>query len=279
MDAFDERNRDGHRALRAGWRSVADTTVLAALGRALPERQRRHRRPRDGLADDPGDVSRPRRLVSAAGFAGLLSLFNIGGRLFWASLSDRLGRKATYTIFFVLGLVLYSSVPAAGSSQRLALFVAIFWVILTMYGGGFATIPAYLADLFGVQHVSAIHGRLLTAWSTAGILGPVLVNYIREFQLARGVPASDGCTSTMYIPAAFLAVGFVCNLAVRRVPEPLFTTADATPARTGPGAGEATSFQAPRRWGLVAGAWGLAAGPLGWRVVKTLSLTQQLFRG
>ena len=68
-----------------------------------------------------------------------------------------------------------------------------------MYGGGFATIPAYLADLFGVGNVSAIHGRLLTAWSTAGILGPVLVNYIREFQIGRGVAPADAYTFTMYI--------------------------------------------------------------------------------
>ena len=98
----------------------------------------------------------------------------------------------------------------------------IFCVILTMYGGGFATIPAYLADLFGVGYVSAIHGRLLTAWSTAGILGPVLVNYIREFQIGRGVPAADAYTFTMYILAGFLVVGLVCNLAIRPVPDRLF---------------------------------------------------------
>ena len=91
-------------------------------------------------------------------------------------------------------MVLYASVPIASRSGSLALFVAMFCVILTMYGGGFATIPAYLADLFGVQYVSAIHGRLLTAWSTAGILGPVLVNYIREFQIGRGVAPSDAYT-------------------------------------------------------------------------------------
>ena len=128
---------------------------------------------------------------AAAGFAGLLSLFNIGGRIFWASLSDRIGRRHTYTAFFGLGIFLYALVPTAGAGGNLALFVALFCVILTMYGGGFATIPAYIADLFGVSYVSAIHGRLLTAWSTAGIVGPVLVNYIREFQIGRGVPAAD----------------------------------------------------------------------------------------
>lgn len=213
---------------------------------------------------------------AAAGFAGLLSLFNIGGRLFWASLSDRIGRRVTYTIFFVLGFALYASVPSAGASGSLALFVAIFCIILTMYGGGFATIPAYLSDLFGVHHVSAIHGRLLTAWSTAGILGPVLVNYIREFQLARGVPASQAYSFTMYILAAFLAVGFVCNLAVRPVPDSLFIDVPAVK----PSAAGAPRLEtaATGRWSLVATAWAFAIGPLGWGVVKTLTLARQLFR-
>ena len=105
-----------------------------------------------------------------AGFAALLSLFNIGGRIGWASLSDYIGRKRTYFIFFALGILLYSSAPFAGRTGHVAVFVLIFCLILTMYGGGFATIPAYLADLFGTQYVGAIHGRLLTAWSTAGIL-------------------------------------------------------------------------------------------------------------
>jgi MFS family permease len=95
--------------------------------------------------------------------------------------------------------------------------VAIFCVILTMYGGGFATVPAYLADLFGTQHVGAIHGRLLTAWSVAGILGPVVVNYIREFQLARGVPAHQAYNFTMYVLAGMLLLGLLCNLLMRPV--------------------------------------------------------------
>ena len=113
----------------------------------------------------------------AAGFTGLLSLANIVGRLGWASLSDVIGRKRTYMIFFALGAIMYALVPSAGRLNLLPAFVAIFVVILTMYGGGFATIPAYLADIFGTQFVGAIHGRLLTAWSVAGLLGPWLVNY------------------------------------------------------------------------------------------------------
>ncbi|PYV07396.1 MAG: MFS transporter, partial [Acidobacteria bacterium] len=116
------------------------------------------------------------------------------------------------------------AVPALGHAGSVGLFVAVFCVILTMYGGGFATIPAYLSDLFRTRFVSAIHGRLLTAWSTAGVLGPVLVNYVREYQLARGVASAEAYNFTMYILAALLLVGFACNLAVRPVAEKYFTT-------------------------------------------------------
>ncbi|EIT68273.1 MAG: OFA family MFS transporter [Hydrocarboniphaga sp.] len=153
----------------------------------------------------------------AAGFTGLLSLFNIGGRFFWASMSDRIGRKATYCVFFALGIALYAAAPWAGHAGSVAVFVAIFCVILSMYGGGFATVPAYLADLFGTQFVGAIHGRLLTAWATAGILGPVLVNYIREYQLAHGVAKAQAYDSTMLILAALLVLGLICNLLVKPV--------------------------------------------------------------
>jgi MFS family permease len=217
---------------------------------------------------------------AAAGFTGLLSLFNIAGRIFWASLSDRIGRRATYAIFFGLGVALYAFVPTASRSGSLALFVATFCIILTMYGGGFATIPAYLADLFGVQYVSAIHGRLLTAWSTAGILGPVLVNYIREFQLSRGVAPSDAYIVTMYVLAALLAIGFVCNLAVRPVPERLFVEfagaerGDRASVNSAAEVGRAAS----RQWVLAATAWTLAAIPIGWGVLRTFTLARQMFR-
>jgi MFS family permease len=158
----------------------------------------------------------------AAGFTGLLSFFNIAGRIFWASLSDYIGRKRTYTVFFGLGVLLYALAPSAGASGSVALFVAIFCIILTMYGGGFSTIPAYLADLFGTQFVGAIHGRLLTAWSAAGILGPVLITRIREYQVAHGVPNAQAYNTTMYILAGLLVVGLLCNLAVRPVAETHF---------------------------------------------------------
>jgi MFS family permease len=156
---------------------------------------------------------------AAAGFVGLLSLFNMGGRFFWASLSDRIGRKATYGVFFVLGPVLYALVPLAGQIGSVVLFVACFAIILTMYGGGFATIPAYLSDIFGTKYVSAVHGRLLTAWSVAGILGPVLVNYLREFQIEAGIPKYQAYNITMYIMAGLLVIALFANLAVKSVAE------------------------------------------------------------
>jgi MFS family permease len=151
----------------------------------------------------------------AAGFTGLLSVFNIGGRFVWASMSDRIGRKATYFTFFALGIVLYASAPWAAGLGNKALFVGMFCIIVSMYGGGFATVPAYLADIFGTQFVGAIHGRLLTAWATAGIIGPVVVNYIREAQIAAGIPRAQVYDFTMYILAGMLAVGLIANLLVK----------------------------------------------------------------
>jgi MFS family permease len=179
-----------------------------------------------GSLNDLTQTQKAQLATIGAGFAALLSLFNIGGRIAWASLSDYIGRKRTYFIFFALGMLLYSSAPFAGRTGLVALFVLIFCLILTMYGGGFATIPAYLADLFGTQYVGAIHGRLLTAWSTAGILGPVLVNYIREYQIDRGVPNAQAYNVTMYVLAGLLVIGFLCNLAVRPVHERHYMTSD-----------------------------------------------------
>jgi MFS family permease len=157
--------------------------------------------------------------AAAAGFVGLLSLFNMGGRFIWAAMSDYLGRRNTYMVFFLLGIVLYSTVPSLGHLGYIALFVAAFAVILSMYGGGFATIPAFLRDMFGTMNVGAIHGRLLTAWSVAGVLGPVLVNYIRQFQIDHGVAKAQAYSITMYIMCGLLFVGFLCNLAMRPVDE------------------------------------------------------------
>lgn len=156
---------------------------------------------------------------AAAGFVGLLSLFNMGGRFVWSSASDYLGRQNTYFLFFALGTFLYSMLPTLSGEGNVVLFIAASAVILSMYGGGFATIPAYLADIFGTRYVGGIHGRLLTAWATAGVLGPVLVNYIREYQIEHGVAKADAYTTTLYIMAALLMVGFLCNLLMKEVHE------------------------------------------------------------
>ena len=222
----------------------------------------------------------------AAGFTGLLSLFNIAGRIFWASLSDYLGRKITYYTFFALGFVLYALAPTAGHAGSVALFVGLFCIILTMYGGGFATIPAYLADMFGTQMVGAIHGRLLTAWSAAGILGPVLVNYINDFQIKHGVPKSEAYDTTMYVLAGLLVGGFLCNLLVRPVAAKWFMTEDelmmerklahekaqATAAGEGPSGAAMRSNPA-----LVAAFWLLVGIPLAWGVYMTLGKALVLF--
>ena len=157
--------------------------------------------------------------VAAGGFVGLLSLFNMGGRFFWSSVSDFIGRKPTYFIFFALGAALYFFLPQTGATHlnSVTLFVTISVILLTMYGGGFATIPAYLRDMFGAYHVSAIHGRLLTAWSVAGVLGPVLVNYMREYQIAHGADKASAYQTVLHVMAGLLIVGFVANLLVRPV--------------------------------------------------------------
>ena len=222
----------------------------------------------------------------AAGFTALLSLFNIGGRFFWASLSDKLGRKMTYVVFFVLGGVLYFSVPGSAAAGSIVLFVGAFCIILSMYGGGFATVPAYLADLFGTQMVGAIHGRLLTAWATAGVLGPVVVNYMREYQLGLGIPREQVYNQTMYILTGMLVVGLICNLMVRPLADKWFMTDSelAEEKRLAHEKASAATLQRSCAGGadsvspvLVAAAW-LAVGlPLAWGVYRTLQSVAKFF--
>lgn len=221
----------------------------------------------------------------AAAFAGLLSLFNIAGRIMWASFSDYIGRKATYYTFFVLGIALYASAPSAGSMGSVALFVGIFCIILTMYGGGFATIPAYLADMFGTQHVGAIHGRLLTAWSAAGILGPVVVNYIREYQIGHGVPPYQAYNVTMYILAAMLLGGLICNMLVRPVADKFYMTDAelaeerklAHEAAVATTAGGGSHDYSGSHRGLVVAAWVAVGVPLAWGIWITITKAAKLF--
>ena len=221
----------------------------------------------------------------AAGFTALLSLFNIGGRFFWASLSDRLGRRLTYVVFFVLGGALYASIPLSARAGSQVLFVAAFCIILSMYGGGFATVPAYLADLFGTQMVGAIHGRLLTAWATAGILGPVVVNYMRDYQLGLGLPRAQVYNQTMYILVAMLAIGLLCNLLIRPVDPQYFMTPDELAEEkrlahdrtqsNDAGPGTTTFHHTPTA--SVALAWAAVAIPLAWGVYRTALSAAKLF--
>ncbi|MEH2503668.1 MULTISPECIES: OFA family MFS transporter [unclassified Bradyrhizobium] len=213
----------------------------------------------------------------AAGFAGLLSLFNIGGRFFWASLSDKMGRKNTYYTFFILGIVLYALAPTFAAMGSKLLFVLGFGIILSMYGGGFATVPAYLADMFGTQFVGAIHGRLLTAWSTAGIIGPVVVNYIREFQLAAGVPRDQLYNTTMYILCAMLIAGLICNYLIKPV-DAKWHMSDAEVAKLQAATASAGSSGPSGSYGIGFGGldakaalfWAFVGIPLAWGVWKTL---------
>ncbi|MEQ8362963.1 MAG: OFA family MFS transporter [Cyclobacteriaceae bacterium] len=159
-------------------------------------------------------------VAAAAGFVGLLSLFNMLGRFFWSTTSDKLGRKNTYTVFFLLGAVLYVLIPTFGNMGNTLLFIVTFCIIISMYGGGFATVPAYLKDMFGVMQVGAIHGRLLVAWSLAALFGPSLINYLRAYQINTvGLPPAQAYSFTMYIMAGLLLVGLVCNLLVKPVKE------------------------------------------------------------
>jgi MFS family permease len=219
----------------------------------------------------------------AAGFVGLLSLFNIAGRFFWASLSDHIGRKMTYFIFFGLGFVLYAGAPTLAHAGQKALFVAAFCIILSMYGGGFATIPAYLADMFGPRFVGAIHGRLLTAWSTAGVVGPLLVGYIRDAQLQAGVDRALVYDRTLYILSSFLVLGFICNAFISPVASKWLMRPQAAQGSSGPiaAAPDGGSFGIGIGGGLspaLAAAW-LAVGlPIAWGVWQTLQNAVKIFQ-
>lgn len=223
----------------------------------------------------------------AAGFTALLSLFNIGGRFFWGSLSDKLGRKATFSVFFVLGSVLYLSVSASAMAGNKVLFVGAFCLILSMYGGGFATVPAYLADLFGTQMVGAIHGRLLTAWATAGVLGPVIVNYMRDYQLSLGIPREQVYNQTMLILAGLLMIGLICNLLIRPVDEKWFMSADELEQEKHlaedkihaeeVSADETDDMVTSTPLILVYAAWTVIGIPLAWGIYKTLINASKFF--
>ena len=228
MDAAAREREARHPPQRHAVRRHPHAAVLAPVGRALPERHRRHRRPRPGLGDDPGGVQgadqrqRGRRLRRPAE-----PVQHAGAVLLGVALRQDRSQADLHACFFALGTALYALVPLSGRIGSAALFVACFCLIITMYGGGFATVPAYLADVFGTKYVSAVHGRLLTAWSAAGIFGPVLVNYIRQFQIDHGIPKNEAYNITMYVMAGLLVIGFFANLAVRPVADRYFERTEA----------------------------------------------------
>ncbi|MET1046633.1 MAG: MFS transporter, partial [Hyphomicrobium sp.] len=219
-----------------------------------------------------------------AGFVGLISLFNIFGRIVWASSSDALGRKQTYFIFFALGAVLYALATQAAEWKSLALFVGCFCIIASMYGGGFATIPAYLADMFGTQFVGAIHGRLLTAWSTAGIIGPVIVNYLHDTRQAEGISSAQLYGPIFYVLAALLVVGFLANLLVRPV-NPKWNMTEAEIAEERAKLHEKAYTGATGSFGIGKGGitakavlfWLLVLIPLAWGIWTTIQKASALF--
>ncbi|MEW1719975.1 OFA family MFS transporter [Streptomyces sp. NPDC093109] len=173
----------------------------------------------------------PVSVSAAAGFVALLSAANMAGRIGWSSTSDLIGRKNVYRVYLGVGAVMYLLIARFGDSSK-PLFVCCALVILSFYGGGFATIPAYLKDLFGTYQVGAIHGRLLTAWSTAGVLGPLIVNKVADSQEAAGRSGAGLYGLSFTIMIGLLAVGFVANELVRpvhprhHVPEPKETPDD-----------------------------------------------------
>ncbi|HEY1134576.1 MAG TPA: MFS transporter [Nocardioides sp.] len=221
-------------------------------------------------------------VAAAGGFVGVLSLFNMAGRFVWSSTSDKVGRKPIYMLYLGGGMVLYLLLASVGTTSTVV-FVLLAAIILSFYGGGFATIPAYLRDLFGVFQVGAIHGRLLTAWSAAGVAGPLIVNGFLDAQGEPGTLTADAYRPALFTLVAVLAVGFVANLLVRPVAERFHEpgaidtppaeepTAAAAPA----GAGAVPVDRAATRVLL---SWALVVVLLGYGVVQTLTTAAKLFQ-
>lgn len=225
-------------------------------------------------------------VIVAGSFVSLLSLFNIGGRFVWASVSDYLGRKTTYSLFFLIGCSLYALIPLLGKGGSLGAFVLVMCLIVSMFGGGFATIPAYISDLFGSQMVAAIHGRLLTAWSVAGVFGPLVLASLRESQIASGVPPSQAYNLTMWLMAGLLLVGLVCNLLVRPLADKYFMSdAELAAERQQTPASSASTVPlsdaeapAPSGNGVLILAWLAVGVPLAWGIGVTVMKAAVFFR-
>ena len=235
--------------------------------------------------DQLTDAQKGQVAMIAAGFTGLLSLFNIGGRVVWASLSDKLGRKTVYFIYSIVGAILYASIPTLASSLNLVLFLCAVCVCISFYGGGFSTIPAYLADLFGTQFVGAIHGRLLTAWSTAGLLSPLLINIIRDMQLNAGVAKAQAYSVTLYIMACFLVIEFFFALLIRPVNSKYYMTEEEVKAVKAALEEKVAKAQAsgvvppakPTSGGTMVICWLIVGIPLVWGIYQVALQTAKMF--
>ena len=233
------------------------------------------------------DAQKAQAALVGAAFVGLFSLFNIAGRFFWASLSDKIGRKMTYYTFFTLGFLCYALAPTLATLGMLGVFAAAFCLIASMYGGGFATIPAYLADIFGTQFVGAIHGRLLTAWSTAGIVGPVIVNYMHDNRVAAGIAPDRIYHPIFYVLAGLLVAGFVANLLIRPLDKKWFMKDEevkalqAAEARAEAAAAGVKTVSAKAGGGVDVTAilaWAAVGIPLAWGIWITLAKALVLFQ-
>ena len=228
------------------------------------------------------DAQKAQAALVGAAFVGLFSLFNIAGRFFWASLSDKIGRKMTYYTFFTLGFLCYAAAPTLATLGMLGLFAAAFCLIASMYGGGFATIPAYLADIFGTQYVGAIHGRLITAWSAAGIIGPVIVNYMHDSRKAAGIAANQIYHPIFYVLAGLLVAGFIANLLIRPLDKKWFMSEEEVAAlqsklkSRAEAVGSAVASSGFDIKALLA--WSAVGIPLAWGVWITLQKALVLFQ-
>lgn len=157
-------------------------------------------------------------VAAAGGFVGVLSLFNMAGRFVWSTTSDMIGRKPMYMIYLGGGIVLYVLLALQGSTAT-AIFVLLAALIISFYGGGFSTVPAYLRDLFGTFEVGAIHGRLLTAWSAAGVAGPLIINGFLDAAGGAGSLTAEAYRPALFTMVGVLVVAFICNLLIRPVSE------------------------------------------------------------
>ncbi len=230
--------------------------------------------------------------AAAAGFVGLLSICNMAGRFAWSSTSDVIGRKPMYLGYLGIGMAIYAALALIGASSTV-LFVLFAGIIISFYGGGFATVPAYLRDLFGTYQVGAIHGRLLTAWAAAGVAGPLIINGFLDAQGTPGQLTADAYRPALLTMVGVLAVGFVANLLVRPVAERFHEpaaqdgsseqgTAD-EPLAAGGGGGVATATrteaaaQTGVRPGLLVLAWSVVGIPLAFGIWQILVKTASLF--